>query len=101
MSINKEKTIICELLDRMLDKLFAGKKPPEEIMVIAKFKELKTLILNKFKTMKIINVKTEYNKNILSDCLKVSALLKDIKLVSDFLKLLSKMSINKIMENKK
>jgi hypothetical protein len=43
----------------------------------------------------------EYNKKILKDCFKISALLNDIKLVKDFLKLVSKISINKIIENKK
>jgi ferritin-like metal-binding protein YciE len=33
------------------------------------------------------NVINEYNKKIFKDCFKVSALLKDIKLVKDFLKL--------------
>jgi len=78
-----------------------GRKPPEEIIVIARFKELKTLILNKFRIIKIVSVISEYNKKILKDCFKVSALLKDIKFVKDFLKLLSKISINKIIENKK
>tara|TARA_B110000238_G_scaffold161640_1_gene175711 strand:+ start:782 stop:988 length:207 start_codon:yes stop_codon:yes gene_type:complete len=68
---------------------------------MAKLNELKALIFNKFKIMKIENVIIEYNKKILNDCFKVSALLKDIKFVKDLLKLLSKMSINKIMENKK
>tara|TARA_B100000787_G_C16048976_1_gene230367 strand:+ start:457 stop:627 length:171 start_codon:yes stop_codon:yes gene_type:complete len=56
-------------------------------MVIAKFKELKDLMLNMFKIIKIPKDINEYNKKILNDCFKVSALLKDIKLVSDFLKL--------------
>ena len=70
-------------------------------MVIARFRELNTLILNKFRIMNIVKVINEYNKKILNDCFSVSALLKDIKLVKDFLKLLSKISINKIIENKK
>tara|TARA_Y100000031_G_scaffold104925_1_gene115421 strand:+ start:392 stop:622 length:231 start_codon:yes stop_codon:yes gene_type:complete len=37
----------------------------------------------------------------LKDCLKVSEVLKDIKLVNDFLRLLSKISINRTIENKK
>ena len=37
----------------------------------------------------------------MKDCLKVSEVLKDIKLVNDFLRLLSKISINKTIENKK
>ena len=85
----------------MFDKLVVGKKPPEEIAVIARFKELKALIFNKFKIIKIKKVIIEYNKKILNDCFKVSALLKDIKLVRVFLKLLSKISINKIIENRK
>ena len=39
--------------------------------------------------------------NILDDCFKVSDVLKDKKLVKDFFKLLSKISINNIIENKK
>tara|TARA_B110000240_G_C13237023_1_gene341520 strand:+ start:379 stop:633 length:255 start_codon:yes stop_codon:yes gene_type:complete len=84
-----------------LERLFVGKKPPEDIMVIAKFKELKVLTLSKFRIMKIKKVRIEYNKNILNDCFKISALLKEIKFVKDFLKLLSKISINRIIENKK
>ena len=38
--------------------------------------------------------------NILSDCLKISALLKAKKLFNVFLRLSSKTSINKIIENK-
>ena len=78
-----------------------GRKPPEEIIVIAKFNELKVLILKKFKIPNIDNVNMLYKIKILYDCLKVSDLLKDIKFVNDFLKLLSKISINKIIENKK
>ena len=59
-------------------------------MVIAKFKELNSLISNKFKIIKIENVINEYNKKILNDCFKVSDLLKDKKLVKDFLKLFIK-----------
>ena len=101
VNINKDVIIIWELFTKILDKLFDGKKPPEEIIVIARLNELKALILNKFRITKIKKVKMEYKKKILKDCLNVSALLKDIKLVKDFLKLLSKISINKIIENKK
>tara|TARA_B110000027_G_C15930438_1_gene216673 strand:+ start:369 stop:608 length:240 start_codon:yes stop_codon:yes gene_type:complete len=78
-----------------------GKKPPDEITVIARFKELNILISNKLSITKIINVINEYKRKIFNDCFKVSALLKDIKLVKDFLKLLSKISIKRMMENKK
>ena len=101
MSISREKTITRVLFTKIFDKLFVGKKPPDEMTVIAKFNELKTLTLSKFKIKKIKNVIDEYSKNILKDCFKVSDLLKDIKFVKDFLKLLSNISINKIIENKK
>ena len=85
----------------MFDNSFVGKNPPEEIIVIAKLSELNVLILNKLRIINITKVIKEYNKKIFNDCFKVSALLNDIKFVSDFLKLLSKISINKIIENKK
>ena len=69
--------------------------------VIAKFNELNILISNMFSITKITNVIDEYKKKIFNDCFKVSALLKDIKLVKDFLKLWSKISIKSIIENKK
>ena len=56
-------------------------------MVIAKFKELNNRIPDILRTMKIPSVIIEYKKKIFNDCLKISALLKDIKLVKDFLKL--------------
>jgi len=37
----------------------------------------------------------------LKDCLNTSEVLKDIKLVNDFLRLLSKISVSKTIENKK
>jgi|TARA_B100000780_G_C20857761_1_gene340972 hypothetical protein len=64
-----------------------GKNPPDEIIVMARFKELNNLIPNIFSVIKINKVINEYNKKIFKDCLKVSALLKDIKFVKDFLKL--------------
>ena len=89
------------MLIKIFDKLFAGKKPPEEIRVIAKFKELKTLISKEFNNIKMNNVSKVYKIKILNDCFKVSDLLNDIKLVKDFLKLLSKISIKRIIEYKK
>ena len=89
--------LFINISDNSLD----GKKPPDEMIVIAKFRELKVLIFNKFNIMKIIRVIEEYNKKIFKDCFNVSALLNDIKFVRDFLKLLSKISINRIIENKK
>jgi len=81
--------------------LFTGKKPPDEITVIAKFKELKALILKIFSKIKIIRVRTIYKISILKDCFNVSEVLKDKKLVKDFFKLTLNISINKIIENKK
>ena len=93
--------MICELFIRTFDKLFDGKKPPEEMTDIAKFNELNILTSNIFKIIKITKVIDVYKRKIFNDCFKVSALLKDIKLVSDFLKLWSKISIKTIIENKK
>jgi len=87
VNINKEVIITCELFIKILDKLLDGKKPPDEIIVIARFKELNILSSNIFKMKKIPNVINEYKRKIFKDCFKVSALLKDIKLVKDFLKL--------------
>jgi len=75
------------LLTKILDKLFVGKKPPDEIIVIARFNELNNLILNRLRVTKITNVINEYNKKIFRDCFNISALLKEIKFVKDFLKL--------------
>ena len=101
INISNDMIIIWGLFIRILDKLFEGKKPPDEIIVIARFKELNILISKIFRIMKMPNVINEYKRKILNDCFKVSALLKDIKLVKDFLKLLSKMSNKSIIENKK
>ena len=89
------------MFNNIFDKLFVGKNPPEEITVIAKFSELNVLTFSIFKIIKIKNVIVEYKRKILKDCFKVSDLLKDIKFVKDFLKLLSKISINRTIENKK
>ena len=78
VSSNKEKTKICVFFNNITDKLLVGKNPPEEIIVIARFNELKVLILNNFKIIKIKKVISEYNKKILKDCFKVSDLLNDI-----------------------
>ena len=70
-------------------------------MVMARFRELNNLTPKRFNIIKIESVINEQNKNIFNACLKVSDLLKDKKLVKDFLKLWSKISINNIIENKK
>ena len=68
---------------------FTGRNPPEEIIVIAKFSELNDLIPRILRIIKIDIVNPEYRKRILIDCFKISAELKDIKLVNDFFKLSS------------
>ena len=87
VSISKEVIIICELFIRILDRSFDGKNPPDDIIVIARFKELNNLTSKKLKITKIPKVISEYNKKIFNDCFKVSALLKEIKFVKDLLKL--------------
>ena len=52
-SINNEKIIICEFWTSIVERSFAGKKPPDEIMVIAKFNELNVLMPNIFRIIKI------------------------------------------------
>ena len=101
VNISIDVITIWELFIKILDKLLDGKKPPDEITVIARFRELNILIPKKFKIIKIPNVINEYKRKILNDCFKVSALLKDIKFVNDFLKLWSNMSNKSIIENKK
>ena len=74
---NKEKIIIWVLLFKIFESSFVGKKPPEEIIEKAKFKESKLLIEIKFKTIKMNKVNPEYKRKILIDCFKISELLKD------------------------
>jgi hypothetical protein len=71
------------------ERLFVGKKPPDEITVIDKFKELKDLISKIFRIIKIDTVILVYKINILTVCFNISELLKDIKFVNDFFKLSS------------
>ena len=66
-----------------------GKKPPDEIIVKARFKESNVLIENNLNNMNMNIVSEEYNIKILVACLKLSELLKDMKFVNVFLKLSS------------
>ena len=100
-SIVNEKTISLVFVLMIEDKLLTGIKPPDEINVIAKLNESKDLRSKVFKITNIKNVNKVQRINILDDCFKVSDVLKDKKLVKDFFKLLSKISINNIIENKK
>ena len=56
----------------MVPMSFTGKKPPEEIIVIAILKESKVLRLISFNEKNKKNVKAVYNIKILNDCLNVS-----------------------------
>ena len=58
-------------------------------------------MLINFKTINKNEVKAEYNNKIFNDCLNTSVKLKEIKLVNDFFKLSSKISIKRIMEKRK
>ena len=100
-SIVNEKTISLVFVLMIEDKLLTGIKPPDEINVIDKLNESKDLRSKIFKIANIKNVNKIQRINILDDCFKVSDVLKDKKLVKDFFKLLSKISINNIIENKK
>tara|TARA_Y100000022_G_C13197823_1_gene351227 strand:- start:336 stop:479 length:144 start_codon:yes stop_codon:yes gene_type:complete len=47
------------LFSNISESEFVGKKPPEDIIVNARFRELKLLIDNKFKVIKITKVRPE------------------------------------------
>ena len=51
--------ITWELLIKILDKSFDGKKPPDEIIVIARFRELNNLISKRLNIIKIESVINE------------------------------------------
>ena len=85
----------------MFSREFVGKKPPEEINVIDKLKELKERTSNILSIIKIKNVNTVYKIKIFIDCLKVSEVLNDKKFVNGFFKFTSKISNINTIENKK
>ncbi len=88
-SINNEKIIIWDWLVRIDERSLVGKKPPDEIIVIDKFNELKDRISKIFRIKKIEIVIPKYKINILDVCFSTSELLKDKKFVNDFFKLSS------------
>ena len=100
-NIKIEKTIILTFEFKTRSKLLKGRKPPDEIIDIDKFRESKFLKFIILRHKKINIVKMIYSIKILNDCLNDSKLLKEIKFVSDFFKLSSKISIIKIIANKK
>ena len=88
-SISNEKIIIWVWFTKIDERSLVGKNPPDEIIVIDKFRELKDLTSKTFKMKKIDNVIPEYRIKILIVCFKISELLNDKKLVSDFFRLSS------------
>ena len=88
-NIIKENIIIWVFSLIIIDKSLTGKKPPDEIIVKAKFNESNVLIEKIFKITNISIVNDEYKINIFVACFKISELLKDIKFVKVFLKLSS------------
>ena len=89
INIKKENTRTLVLLFKIVEISFTGINPPDEIMLIAKFSELKVLNPKIFKNKKINIVKAEYRKNIFIVCFNISELLNDKKFVNDFFKLSS------------
>ena len=88
-SINNEKIIIWDWSVSIDERSLVGKKPPDEIMVIDKFNELKDRISKIFRIKKIEIVIPKYKMNIFAVCFNTSELLKDKKFVNDFFKLSS------------
>ena len=101
ISIKKENIITWKSFIKIDESSFTGRNPPDEIIVIAKFKELNNLIPKIFNITKMKIVNPEYNKKIFVDCFIISVELSDKKFVRDFFKLSSYISIKKITEFKK
>ena len=89
INIKKENTRTLVLLFKIVEISFTGINPPDDIILIAKFSELKVLNPKIFKNKKINIVKAEYRKNIFIVCFNISELLNDKKFVNDFFKLSS------------
>ena len=101
INIVKEKITSFKLLFKIDDKLLTGRKPPEAIKVIDRLNASNDLILKKLNVINITNVSVVYKIKILKDCLTISEVLNERKLVKDFFKLLSNISISKIIEKRK
>ena len=55
----KEKIITCKSFTKTDERLLTGRKPPDEIIVIAKFNELNDLMPKIFKIINTDKVRTE------------------------------------------
>ena len=89
ININRENIIIWNSFIKIEESSFTGRNPPDEIIVIAKFSELKDRIPKMLRIIKIDKVNPEYKSRIFIDCFRISVELNDRKLVKDFFKLSS------------
>ena len=89
INIKVDKTIFLKSVLTTRDISLKGKKPPEDIKVNDRLKELKVLrpIISRIEKIKKVN--KEYKIKIFTDCFIISELLREIKLVKDFFKLSS------------
>ena len=77
-NMSSERTTIWVSFLMILERLFTGKNPPDEINENERFNESNDLIEKKFRIIKIISVMLEYKRNILIACFNTSELLKEI-----------------------
>ena len=101
INIEKAKTSSFKLVLAILENELTGKKPPDEINVNDKFKDINDLNSKILKIKNKITVSTVYIKKIFIDCFTVSEVLKDKKFVNDFFKLSSNISISSTIEKRK
>ena len=77
-NISRDRTTIWVSFLIILERLFTGKKPPDEIKENERFNESNDLIEKKLRIIKIISVILVYKKNILIACFNTSELSKEI-----------------------
>ena len=77
-NMSSERTTIWVSFLMILERLFTGKKPPDEINENERFNESNDLIEKKLRIIKIISVILEYKRNILIACFNTSELLNEI-----------------------
>ena len=77
-NISRERTTIWVSFLIILERLFTGKKPPDEIKENERFNESNDLIEKKLRIIKIISVILVYKKNILIACFNTSELSNEI-----------------------
>ena len=77
-NISRDRTTIWVSFLIILERLFTGKKPPDEIKENERFNESNDLIEKKLRIIKIISVILVYKKNILIACFNTSELSNEI-----------------------